>query len=80
MNFCNIKVLIYSTSVFQPGLVQACFRGDADEIRAIISNGEDVNCQVCQFFKCVLATHKCLRIQNISHVIGLRFDYISISR
>lgn len=34
---------------FQPPLVQACFHGDAAEVRALISRKEDVNSQVNKF-------------------------------
>ena len=32
---------------FQPPLVQACFHGDPDEVRALLYKKEDVNYQVC---------------------------------
>ena len=36
----------FSYSVLQPPLVQACFHGDPDEVRALLYKKEDVNYQV----------------------------------
>ncbi len=49
---CLVELSLFSISRefiyfhFQPVLVQACFHGDADEIRSVLSKGEDVNYQV----------------------------------
>jgi len=38
--------VVVARVVAQPSLVQACFNGDPDEVRAILYKKEDVNYQV----------------------------------
>ena len=51
-------VIMLSISILQQQLVQACFRGDADEVRALLYKKEDVTylvrCIVIFFFVIVL--------------------------
>ena len=45
LGHCTILVSV-CTLYFQPMLVQACFHGDPDEVRALLYKKEDVNYQV----------------------------------
>jgi len=45
--WCLILIFVFS----QPPLVQACFHGDPDEVRALLYKKEDVNYQVSLNFK-----------------------------
>ena len=41
--------------ISQPTLVQACFHGDPDEVRALLYKKEDINYQVNHFFYALLS-------------------------
>lgn len=53
--------------VVQPSLVQACFNGDPDEVRAILYKKEDVNYQVLSD-----ATACCRRNEDRCHQVGIQ--------
>ena len=63
---------VFKLCKFQPPLVQACFHGDAAEVRNLISRKEDVNLQVNQKFLLIfLATFLLFEVMHLErNVLG----------
>ena len=70
------RTVIVVVVVLQPSLVQACFNGDPDEVRAILYKKEDVNYQVVSD-----APASCLEMKTgVSSVLDVRRVQVALHR